>query len=155
MEIKYMTKKQFNLIVRALGAYYADTPSTEPCSEKEILDTGFNFINAYNNLEKELKATGIGNDTAILMYYAPATFQNALNYYKKLDSGTAITKTIHRIAPVMSHIYSQIRALAECDEGVVIAFIADIAKSAMEPENMKISCEIQHVGNDFIVTRVG
>ena len=38
---------------------------------------------------------------------------------------------------------------------MVIAFIADIAKAAMEPEKLMLSFEIQRVGNDFIVTRGG
>lgn len=108
-----------------------------------------------NNLEKELMATGIENDVAILMYYAPATFQNALNYYKKLKSENAITKTIQKVAPLMSIIYKKIRTMENCSEGVVIAFIADIAKAAMEPEKLTFSIEIQRVGNDFIVTRGG
>ena len=108
-----------------------------------------------NNLDKELMTTGIGKDTAILMYYAPATFQNALNYYKKLEPETAIVKTIQKVAPLMSLIYMKIRAMEDCSEGVVIAFIADIAKAAMEPENLMLSLEIQRVGDDFIVTRGG
>lgn len=56
MEIKDMTKKQFNIIIRALSAYYADTPSTEPCSSKEILETGRELITAYTNWKKEQKA---------------------------------------------------------------------------------------------------
>lgn len=108
-----------------------------------------------SNLEKELMATGIGSDTAILMYYAPATFQNALSYYKKVEPETAIAKTIQNVAPVMSHIYKHIRAMEERSEGVVMAFIADIAKAAMKPEKLMLSSEIQRVGNDFIVTRGG
>ena len=121
------------------------------------LRTAFDKLNpeTKSNLEKELIATGIGNDTAILIYYAPATFQNALSYYKKVEPETAIAKTIQQVAPVLLHIYKQIRTMEECSEGVVIAFIADIAKAAMEPEKLMLSSEIQRVGNDFIVTRGG
>ena len=108
-----------------------------------------------SNIEKELMATGIGKDTAILMYYAPATFQNALGYYQKIEAETAITKTILKIVPVMSHIYRLIRELEKGDEKVVIAFIADIAKAACQPEKMVLSFEIQCVGDDYIVTRGG
>lgn len=87
------------------------------------------------------------------MYYAPATFQNALSYYKKMEHKTAITKTIQQVTPVVSNIYTHIRAMEGCSEGVVIAFIADIAKAAMEPEKLKLSWKIERVGNDFVVTR--
>lgn len=123
--------------------------------EAEKIREAFDSLNPLVkcNLERELIATGIGRDTAILMYYAPATFQNALNYYKKENKETAITKTILRVAPVMSQIYKHIRKMAECDEGVVVAFIADIAKAAMDPEKLNFQMEFQRVGNDFIVTR--
>lgn len=125
--------------------------------EAEELRIAFDSLipSTKSNLEKELMATGIGNDNAILMYYAPATFQNALSYYKKVESETAITKTIQNVAPLMSHIYKHIRAMDGCCEGVTIAFIADIAKAAMEPEKLVISSEVERVGNDFIVTRGG
>ena len=74
---------------------------------------------------------------------------------EKVEPETAIAKTIQQVAPVLLHIYKQIRTMEECSEGVVIAFIADIAKAAMEPEKLMLSSEIQRVGNDFIVTRGG
>ena len=102
-------------------------------------------------LEKELMASGIGTDSAILLYYAPATFRNALSYYKKENKETAIKKTIMKIAPIMAYIFEQIRASVKLDKGVLTVFIADIAKSALDPENMPNSWKMVWIGNDVKV----
>ena len=119
--------------------------------EAEELNNAFCNLDASvrSNLEKELLASGIDSDSAILIYYAPATFQNALNYYRKQDSKTAIFKTIQKIAPLMSAIYKRIREECGYDKGVTIAFIADIAKSAMMPEELSLHFNVKRVGNDY------
>ena len=114
---------------------------------------------AFNNLspeykrilKKELMATGIGKDTAILIYYAPAMFQNALSYYKNFKPNIAISKTINKIAPIISRIYRNIRLINEIKDGYIVAFISELAKAAMEPDNITNILFIYQVGDDFIV----
>ena len=69
--------------------------------EAHSVEAGFKKISkrAQEVLEKELMASGIGKDTAILLYYAPATFQNAINFYKKEDPQRAIFWATIMVAP--------------------------------------------------------
>lgn len=113
----------------------------------ERLDTS-----VQSNLEKELAKTGI-EDSAILMYYAPATFQNAYTYYKKANPEEALGKTVQKVAPLLSILFENIREKnIRSNSGVTIAFIADIATAAKEPENLNTSFCITQVGEDFNVT---
>lgn len=115
---------------------------------------------AWSNLEdwvksilcKELQATGIDTDSGILLYYAPATFQNALNYYKKKNPDTAIAKTVEVVAPLIAQIYARVREAWNGEHGYVVAFISDIAKSAMNPDSLKnLTFSLERVGDDFKV----
>lgn len=152
---EYLTKtmkfyKVFNPVIAKLCNLIRVSTADEA---KEISKAFENLDTAVNsNLERELLATGIGSDSAILIYYAPATFQNALNYYKKIDSKSAISKSVQKIAPLMSYIYERIRNEAGYDSEVTVAFIADIAKAAMMPEELTLSLKVKRVGNDFTLT---
>lgn len=115
---------------------------------------------AWDNLEgwvrrtlwKEIQATGIDTDSGILLYYAPATFQNALTYYKKQSSDTAIAKTVEAVAPLIAQIYARVREAWNGEYGYVVAFISDIAKSAMNPDSLKnLTFSLKRVGDDFKV----
>lgn len=105
------------------------------------------------NLEKELAATGIGDDTAILMYYAPAMFQNALRYYRGKNPSDAIARTVKRMVPQMSGIYKSIRTFEEAFCGFKVVSIADLAKAALEPETPLWTIVIIHKGEDIVVER--
>ena len=56
-----------------------------------------------------------------------------------------------KIAPIMAYIFEQIRASVKLDKGVLTVFIADIAKSALDPENMPNSWKMVWIGNDVKV----
>lgn len=101
-------------------------------------------------LNKELRATGIGLDSGVRLYYTPATFQNALSFYKKKDPDTAIMKTFQVIAPLIAQIYADVRHEWSGDNGYIVAFIADVAKAAMNPDKLsEVKLVMKKVGNDF------
>lgn len=119
--------------------------------EAEEIISAFKSLDTYvqKNLEKELTKTGI-EDSAILMYYAPATFQNAYTYYKNKNPEVALSETIKKIAPLLSILFKSIREKMVCsDNGITIAFIADIATMAKDPEKLNDSFCIKQVGKDF------
>lgn len=93
-------------------------------------------------------------DLGILMYYLPAMLQNALNYYKKIDSRNAISMMISKVLPMVSDIFNCIRLHGNLHEtGKIVAFIADIAKEANNPEELvEKPLYFVKVGNDFEVT---
>lgn len=104
------------------------------------------------NLEKEMTASGIDNDTAILLYYLPAMLQNALSYYKKKDPEHAIELMIARMAAKISRLYKMIRVMGEQKKGVRVAFIADLAAAAKNPEETVEVWSFKRVGDDYVVT---
>ncbi len=116
--------------------------------EAQDVEAGFKKISkrAQEVLEKELMASGIGKDTAILLYYAPATFQNAINFYKKEEPKRAIFWATIVVAPILARIYQDVRAKANRKLNYVTAFIGDIAKAAMAPETLVPRFKITKVG---------
>ena len=113
--------------------------------------------NAWNSLDdcikdvisEELCSTGI-NDSAILMYYLPACLQNAWTFYKKVNAENALRKTISVVMPVIAELYKRVRHEVGDNEGVTVAFIADVATVAKEPENLKATnFDMKSVGSDF------
>lgn len=105
-------------------------------------------------LEQELTATGIDDDKAILLYYAPATMTNAITYFKNNNSANPIVDGLNIVLPTFARIYSQTRAnLAKKDDApnVTTVMISEIAKKAGENPNelSKSNIELQSVGNDF------
>lgn len=107
-------------------------------------------------LKTEFGATGDRNDSAILLYYAPLTLQNALGYYRKQNPENAITLTVHKIAPIFSKIYKTIRdKIGSGREGVITVLIEDISTAAKTPEVLSVDMPLNIVrkGDDFIVTR--
>ena len=113
--------------------------------------------NAWNSLDdcikgvisEELCSTGI-NDSAILMYYLPACLQNAWTFYKKVNAENALRKTISLVMPVIAELYKRVRHEVGDNEGVTVAFIADVATAAKEPENLKATnFDMKLVGSDF------
>lgn len=113
--------------------------------------------NAWNSLDdcikgvisEELCSTGI-NDSAILMYYLPACLQNAWTFYKKVNAENALRKTISVVMPVIAELYKRVRHEVGDNEGVTVAFIADVATAAKEPENLKATnFDMKLVGSDF------
>ncbi|MBR2704809.1 MAG: hypothetical protein IKE91_05000 [Clostridia bacterium] len=104
------------------------------------------------NLAKELTATGI-DDSAILLYYLPAMLQNALGYYKKIDAENAISLMLDKMATKISRLYKMIRAMIDMHkDGVRIAFIADLAAAAKNPDVTVEVWSFKRVGDDFVVT---
>ena len=113
--------------------------------------------NAWNSLDdgikdvisEELCSTGI-NDSAILMYYLPACLQNAWTFYKNANAENALSKTISMVMPVIAELYKRVRHEVGDNEGVTVAFIADVATEAKEPENLKATnFDMKLVGSDF------
>ncbi len=106
-----------------------------------------NFIK--DVIYEELCLTGI-KDSAILMYYLPACLQNAWTFYKKINAENALSKTISTIMPVIAELYKRVRHEVTDNEGVTVAFIADVAAVAKEPENLKsTNFDMKLVGSDF------
>lgn len=105
-------------------------------------------------LEQELTATGIDDDKAILLYYAPATMTNAITYFKNNNSANPIVDGLNIVLPTFARIYSQTRAnLAKKDDipNVTTVMISNIAKKAGENPNelLTSNIEFQSVGDDF------
>ena len=105
-------------------------------------------------LEKELTATGIEDDNAILLYYAPATMTNAITYFKNNNSENPIVDGLNVVLPTFARIYSQTRANLAKESNVpnvTTVMISEIAKKAGEnpSELAKSNIELQGVGNDF------
>lgn len=105
-------------------------------------------------LEQELTATGIDANKAILLYYAPATMTNAINYFKNNNSENPIVDGLNVVLPTFARIYSQTRAniAKETDTpNVTTVMISEIAKKAGENpiELTKSNIDLHKVGNDF------
>lgn len=105
-------------------------------------------------LEQELTATGIDDDKAILLYYAPATMTNAINYFKNNNSENPIVDGLNVVLPAFARIYSQTRANIAKESytpNVTTVMISEIAKKAGEnPIDLtKSNIELHKVGNDF------
>lgn len=112
---------------------------------------------AWNSLDRHIKDvvyeelcfTGI-KDSAILMYYLPACLQNAWTFYKEANAENALSKTIFTVMPVIAELYKRVRHEVGDNEGVTVAFIADVATAAKHPENLKATdFEMKMVGGDF------
>lgn len=111
-------------------------------------------IDVRKSLCEELGATGFkGTDGGILIYYLPALFQNALDYYRNEHSENAIELMLLNIAPKVCGICDAVRSLANFESGEVVVFISDVAKAALNPGKMlKEKLSLVRVGNDFEVT---
>ncbi len=86
-------------------------------------------------LTKELSKDGI-TENGILLYYAPATLSNAVNYFKNNRDSDAINKGIEIILPILANIYGLVKAKinkANKEEKVCTVFIADVAQKAKQP----------------------
>ena len=84
------------------------------------------------------------------MYYLPACLQNAWTFYKKVNAENALRKTISVVMPVIAELYKRVRHEVGDNEGVTVAFIADVATAAKEPENLKATnFDMKLVGSDF------
>lgn len=108
-------------------------------------------------LEKELTATGIKDDNAILLYYAPATMTNAITYFKNNNAKNLIVDGLNVVLPTFARIYSQTRAnLAKQNNNpnVTTVMISEIAKKAGEDPNelTKSNIELQSVSSDFVAS---
>ncbi len=116
--------------------------------------------NCYNDLPiqvkemltKELVKDGI-YDKGILLYYAPATLSNAVNYFKKEGYKDAINKAMNIILPIFANIYGLAKAkMSKSTSGVCTVFIADVAelaKTPMEIQNYKFT--FTKVNDDYKV----
>lgn len=152
-EYLYFTKYYYEVNSDVI-AKFCNLIRVSNSKEAKEIENAFKGLDTYvqRNLEKELTKTGI-EDSAILMYYAPATFQNAYTYYKKANPEDALVKTVQKVAPILSRLFEKIREkINGSNTGVTIAFIADIATAAKEPENLKASFCITQLGEDFNVT---
>lgn len=131
--------------------------TSDPHNAQMILESLENQEkNIKENLLKELTATGINSDNAILLYYAPATFLNAINYLKNEKSGNPISEGLNIVLPTLSRIYSQTRLNINKKDNIpdiTTVMISDVAKKAGENpyELLKSDFEIQSVGDDFEV----
>lgn len=112
---------------------------------------------AFNSLDNSIKKViynetclnGI-SDSAILMYYLPACLQNAWAFYKTVNAKTALSKTISTVMPVIAELFDKVRHKISNNKGVTVAFIADVATAATNPENLKATdFGMRLVGSDF------
>lgn len=105
-------------------------------------------------LTKELTKDGI-NNKGILLYYAPATLSNAINYFKKNGDINAISNAMNILLPIFANIYGLTKAKicnSESAHGVCTAFIADVAEKAKKPlEMFNYKVAFENVNNDFYV----
>lgn len=109
------------------------------CCPQEAAEVKQSYINlpiqVREMLTKELTKDGI-NDKGILLYYAPAVFSNATNYFKKNGNINVIGNTMKIVLPILANIYGLARAKINKNEnnvGVCTVFIADVAKNAKQP----------------------
>lgn len=105
-------------------------------------------------LNEELTATGIDQDNAILLYYAPATMTNAISYFKNNHSKNPIEDGLNTILPIFARAYCQTRAniAKESDvPNVTTVMMSEIAKKAGEDPNELAKCNLrlERIGEDF------
>lgn len=105
-------------------------------------------------LTKELTKDGINNN-GILLYYAPATLSNAINFFKKNGDENAINNAMKIILPIFANIYGLTRAKISSsgkDYGICTTFIADVAEKAKDPlELADYKLSFENVKEDFFV----
>lgn len=99
---------------------------------------------------KELARTQMpsraGEHPAILIYYAPAMF---CNYIKACGD---VYMGVFEVFPIMAALYGNIRNAVKGNNNsnTVIAFAADVAEAAKQPEMLKNSIfSISHIGEDL------
>lgn len=108
-------------------------------------------------LQQELTATGIGDDNAILLYYAPATMANAWQYFREHNSEKPLEDALNIILPTFARIYSQTRAniaKQKTAPDVTTVMISKIAtKSGENPNELqKSNLVLQKIGEDYEVS---
>ena len=75
---------------------------------------------------------------------------SAWTFYKKVNAENALSKTISTVMPVIAELYKRVRHEISANEGVTVAFIADVATAANYPENLKATdFDLKVVGSDF------
>lgn len=106
-------------------------------------------------LTKELVKDGIA-DTGILLYYAPATLSNAVNYFRSAGDVDAINKAISIVLPILANIYGLAKAkINKANKGLKVCtvFIADVAQKAKQPlELPNYKMHFTDVNDDYEVT---
>lgn len=130
-----------------------------PNDAKQVKQSYYNLpVQVREMLTKELIKDGI-TDNGILLYYAPATLSNAINYFKSIGEMSAINKAMEIVLPILANIYGLTKAKiskAKKSLKVCTVFIADVAEKAKKPlelQNYKlyftdvngdynVSCEI-------------
>lgn len=130
-----------------------------PNDAKQVKQSYYNLpVQVREMLTKELAKDGI-TDNGILLYYAPATLSNAINYFKSIGEMSAINKAMEIVLPILANIYGLTKAKiskAKKSLKVCTVFIADVAEKAKKPlelQNYKlyftdvngdynVSCEI-------------
>ncbi len=85
-------------------------------------------------LEQELTTTGIHDNTAILLYYAPALLTNIRKAVERSGDANALQTSTELGLQVLAHAYQQVRETIpkRIGNGVYTADIADLAKKASE-----------------------
>jgi len=130
---------------------------SEPSKAQEVLEAFRQQpLNTKAILQKELNATGMDGDNAILLYYAPATLTNALGYFTKNGGESPIKESLNIVLPAFARLYSQTRAnLADqvSVQDVTTVMISEVAKMAgANPNDLNNSnLTFQQVGSDFEV----
>lgn len=88
----------------------------------------------------ELHETGYGEQPAILPYYAPATFANALDYYRRNGSSSPVNDAMEAIIPFLQKSFKDTRQRVQnkSGQGVVTMMLRDIALVASDnPDDLK------------------
>lgn len=104
-------------------------------------------------LTRELNKNGIF-DNAILLYYAPATLQNAINFFKKENYENPIAEAMKIVLPIFANIYGFVisKNYSEEKRGVCTAFIGDVAETAKIPHDLvNVTFDFTEVSGNYEV----
>lgn len=107
-------------------------------------------------LTRELNKNGILNK-GILLYYAPATLQNAINFFKKENCENPIGEAMKIVLPIFANIYGMIISKNYSAEktGVCTVFIGDVAEMAKTPHELEnVTFDFTKVAENYEVTCV-
>lgn len=127
-----------------------------PNDAKQVKQSYYNLpVQVREMLTKELAKDGI-TDNGILLYYAPATLSNAVNYFKSIGEMNAINKAMEIVLPILANIYGLAKAKiskAKKSLKVCTVFIADVAEKAKKPlELQNYKLHFTDVNGDYNVS---
>ncbi len=120
--------------------------------ENEILSN----LEKYETLIHEFNQSGYNDKPAILLYYSPATFSNAFNYFKKNNSSNPIADALKYCLPFMQRAMEEVRLNMNNNEnGVVTVMLREAAMLASEDPTQLISFEVEFLNkNEALIKKI-